>query len=208
MKTIILGIQEYTLPFADLLPDLLPDDYAKLKMDIAERGVIVPVVIDELFAVIDGQHRLKIAAELGLTSVPLEIRTGLHDDEKRQLAWDLNAHRRHMTPEQRKAQEKELAKQGLSLRSIADEMGVSYETVRTDLSGLTTPVKSLTPVTGEVTEVMGKDGKKYRVTKKRTTLVSKPIRTDTDENAAVRKELEKLPIEYRSKALTLCRGVI
>jgi N6-adenosine-specific RNA methylase IME4 len=195
MNSITLGKQVYTIPFGDLLPDLSTEDYRKLKDDIAQRGVIVPVIVDEDHAVIDGQHRLKIASELGLDSVPLEIRAGLSDDEKRAMAWDLNEHRRHMTPEQRQARVEPLAKQGMSAGAIADKLNVDTSTVSRDITG----IASARPVTGAIREVVGKDGKKYRYQPK-----AKPIRTDTDQYAAQQKLLEAIPQEYRTKALGLC----
>ena len=131
---IAIGKQTYKLPYAKLLPDLSPSEYDELKADIAERGVIVPIILDEYSNVIDGQHRLKVAADLALENVPIEIRSGLSGGEKEQLAWDLNAHRRQMTPEQRKARAKQLREQGLSYGDIAEKLHSTKSTIHRDIT--------------------------------------------------------------------------
>ena len=99
--TVVVGDATFRLPFADLLPPLGDTELEALRADIAERqAVIVPIVIDEARNVIDGANRLRIAAGLGIREVPIEVRVGLSDADKQQLAEDLNLHRRHLTREQ------------------------------------------------------------------------------------------------------------
>src|SRR5262245_43243027 len=100
MKTITLGTTTYTCPFSDLLRPLTDRERADLRADIELRGVVVPVVVDEQLAVLDGHNRLEIAAELGLAEVPIDIHPGLTDEEKRDLAMSLNLKRRHLTAEE------------------------------------------------------------------------------------------------------------
>lgn len=83
-----------------LLPELAADDYARLKADIAERGVLVPVEVDEHGVVLDGHHRQRIAAELGV-ECPTVTRIGLAEHEKRLHAVSLNLARRHLTDAQK-----------------------------------------------------------------------------------------------------------
>lgn len=83
-----------------LLPDLPADDYARLKADIAQRGVLVPVELDEHGNVLDGHHRVKIADELGI-EYPTVTRIGLAEHEKRLHAVSLNLARRHLTDAQK-----------------------------------------------------------------------------------------------------------
>lgn len=83
-----------------LLPELAADDYARLKADIAERGVLVPVEVDEHGVVLDGHHRKRIAAELGV-ECPTVTRIGLAEHEKRLHAVSLNLARRHLTDAQK-----------------------------------------------------------------------------------------------------------
>ncbi len=98
--TVTVGGITYRLPFADLLPALSDDDLDALRGDIRERGIVVPIVIDEHHNVIDGANRLRIAAELGIRNLRADIRPGLSDAEKEELAEDLNLHRRHLSREQ------------------------------------------------------------------------------------------------------------
>jgi ParB-like chromosome segregation protein Spo0J len=51
-------------------PDLSPDEYQELKADIAARGVQIAIEYDEDGNVLDGRHRLKACAELGITDFP------------------------------------------------------------------------------------------------------------------------------------------
>ena len=101
IPTVLVGKEVYYLPYADLLPPLGNTELEALRSDIARRRcVLVAVVIDDARNVIDGANRVRIAAELGITEVPVEIRAGLTEAEKRELAEDLNLHRRHLTRQQ------------------------------------------------------------------------------------------------------------
>ena len=130
--TVVVEGVIYRLPFADLLPPLGETELEALRADIAERqAVIVPIVIDEARNVIDGANRLRIAAGLGIRKVPVEIRVGLSDADKQQLAEDLNLHRRHLTREQmRLFVERRLVRTPeQSNNKIAAEFGVDDKTV-------------------------------------------------------------------------------
>jgi ParB-like chromosome segregation protein Spo0J len=83
-----------------LLPELPPEQFAALKADIAERGVIVPVIVDEFGDIIDGHNRARACRELGKNDYPVEVRAGLSEEEKRALSRKLNALRRHLTRDQ------------------------------------------------------------------------------------------------------------
>ncbi len=88
-----------TAPY-QLLPNLAPDDFRRLKESIIEHGVQVPVIVDEDDNILDGHHRAMIADSLGL-DCPREVRTGLNDAQKRILAAELNIARRHLTDAQK-----------------------------------------------------------------------------------------------------------
>ncbi|MEX3562147.1 ParB N-terminal domain-containing protein [Corynebacterium phoceense] len=85
-----------------VMPPLSADEYQDLFEDIKENGVLVPILVDEDEVVIDGHHRSKIAAELGIPC-PEEIITGKSEAEKRGMAFGLNLKRRHLNREQRRA---------------------------------------------------------------------------------------------------------
>ena len=84
-----------------VMPPLSEEEYAALRADIAERGVIVPVVVDQDGNVIDGHHRWRIAAELGI-DCPTEVRQVASDEEAREVALMLNLARRHLSREQKR----------------------------------------------------------------------------------------------------------
>lgn len=139
-------------------PPLSSQEYAALRDDVAERGILVPVEVDEHGAVLDGHHRVAIAAELGLTQYPRVVRVGLSEPEKLRHAAALNLHRRHLTRAERALRARELSAEGWSARRIAEALGTSEPTVRRDLTG----------ASGEQTAerwVQGRDGKRYRATR-------------------------------------------
>jgi N6-adenosine-specific RNA methylase IME4 len=78
-----------------LFPALRPDEYDALKADIAERGVLVPVEIDQDGQMLDGHHRLKIAGELGIEA-PTVQREFTDDDARMAHVIALNLKRRHL----------------------------------------------------------------------------------------------------------------
>ncbi len=62
------------------MPDLSPEEYDELKKDIAERGVMVPVELDEHHNILDGHHRVRICQELGIKDYPKIIRAGMTEE--------------------------------------------------------------------------------------------------------------------------------
>lgn len=146
--------------FTVLVPALSDTQFAALKADIAERGVLVPLVEDEFGAMIDGGHRLRAVEELRAEGVDVEeprreIRQGLTDAEKRSMARAINLARRHMTQDQIRALiEQQLAETPQkSSREIAAELKVSPTTVA-DVRSKCAPVQS-----GHLNT--GSDGKSY-----------------------------------------------
>ncbi|HEV8063541.1 MAG TPA: ParB N-terminal domain-containing protein, partial [Acidimicrobiales bacterium] len=80
-----------------VLADL--DDIAAsaLRDDIAKRGVLVPIEVDEKGNVLDGHHRKRFADELGLPC-PEIVRLGLDEAHKVEHALRMNLLRRHLGP--------------------------------------------------------------------------------------------------------------
>lgn len=85
-----------------LLPALSAEEHAALRADIEAYGIRVPVDVDENGQVLDGHHRKQIAASLGI-HCPTRVVAGLTEEEKRHHALAVNAHRRMLTREQRRA---------------------------------------------------------------------------------------------------------
>lgn len=116
-----------------VMPDLTAEEYSELKADIAQRGVMVPVEMDEQGNVLDGHHRLRACEELGISEYPKVIRAGLTEEGKRAHARKLNMARRHLTQEQRRelirGQLRETPE--ISDRQMASALNVSPTTVGT-----------------------------------------------------------------------------
>lgn len=84
-----------------VMPPLSMEEYNSLHDSIEQSGIQVPIVVDETGTVIDGHHRKKIAAELGV-ECPRSTKAGLDATAKRTLALSLNLDRRHLNREQRR----------------------------------------------------------------------------------------------------------
>jgi len=141
-----------------LLPDLSGEQFAALKADVALRGVLVPIEVDEKGAVLDGHHRLRAWQELRKEGVrvpqyPRVIRRFPDEDAKIAHALRLNLSRRHLTRRQRADVAGTLRQRGWSHRRVADLLGVSHATVARDLAGGT----NVPPA-----HIDGADGKRYR----------------------------------------------
>ncbi|MBF0093942.1 MAG: ParB N-terminal domain-containing protein [Alphaproteobacteria bacterium] len=138
---ISVGGTEFRLAYTETLPPLDAEDLAMLRGDIKRRGaVVVPIIIDEHRNVIDGANRLRIAAEFGIKEVPVEVRVGLSEAEKMDLAEDLNTHRRHLNRDQIRVVVAQKLKRCFekSNRQIASEAEVDHKTVgavRRELEG-------------------------------------------------------------------------
>lgn len=138
-----------------LLPGLGDDEYISLKNDIAARGVMVPVELDEHGAILDGHHRMRACRELGITEVPVVVRRGWDDEAKVAHVLGLNLHRRHLDAAQRATLVATLRARGTSLRAIAKQIGVGLATVHRAVAG----VPSGTPEAPA--RIVGTDGKAY-----------------------------------------------
>jgi hypothetical protein len=83
-------------PF-QLLPPLTDEERAALKADIAARGVMVAIELDENGNILDGHHRKAIAEELGI-EFPSVVRTGMDEAAKREHVLKINLLRRQLGP--------------------------------------------------------------------------------------------------------------
>lgn len=122
-----------------VMPDLTPIEYEALKADIAERGVLVPVEVDENGDVLDGHHRIRAWHELrsegvNLPNYPKMVRAGMTEEQKRNHARSLNVLRRHLSKEQRDEVMRAMRADGATIQKIADTVGVGVGTVHRALS--------------------------------------------------------------------------
>jgi ParB-like chromosome segregation protein Spo0J len=152
------------------MPPLTDEEYQALKDDIAERGVIIPIEIDEDGNILDGHHRLKAWDELNsngatLPDYPRVVRGGLTEEQKRNHVRALNIIRRQLNKEQRQQIWAEMRKDGATYREIAEATGVDRSTVSKSLgeNSQTHTDESY----NQPSHVIGKDGKIYPPKKKR-----------------------------------------
>ena len=87
-------------PKYQVLPDMTPEQFKALKKDIAERGVITPIDLDENGVILDGHHRIRACKELGITDYPTIVRLKLSENDKRIFARKSNMMRRHLNRQQ------------------------------------------------------------------------------------------------------------
>lgn len=147
-----------------LLPELPPEQFEALKADIAERGVVVPVVVDEFGAILDGHNRARACRELGINDYPVEVRSGLSEEEKRVFARKLNVLRRHLSRDQVRDLIVEQLKEtpAWANNRIAGTLGVDDKTVATVRTGL-----EATSEIPKLDKLVGADGKERPVKRPR-----------------------------------------
>lgn len=112
-----------------ILPPLSDEEYEALKADIAARGVLVPVEVDEEGNTLDGHHRLRACEELGIRDYPRMRREGMTEQEKTEHLLKLNLARRQLTKEQLKELAEKLWREGWSQEDIGKALGVDHWTV-------------------------------------------------------------------------------
>jgi site-specific DNA-methyltransferase (adenine-specific) len=146
-----------------LLPPLTESEYAALKADIAEHGILVAPVVDaETGEVLDGHHRVKAWSELRAAGVrvpdyPRDVRRFGSDEDRIGFLLAANLFRRHLDHKQRAAVVTRLRERGWSLRRVSEALGVHHETVRRDLEGVA-------DATGDASKsaiIVGRDQKTY-----------------------------------------------
>jgi ParB-like chromosome segregation protein Spo0J len=143
-----------------LLPALPPEQFEALKADIAERGVVVPVLVDEFGAIIDGHNRARACRELGINDYPVQVQSGLSEEEKRALSRKLNALRRHLNRDQVRALIADQLREtpSWSNNRIAGGLGVDDKTVAAVRAGL-----EATSEVPKLKKLVGADGKERPV---------------------------------------------
>ena len=144
----MIGDHKFKLPFLDLIP-FDGDQLQRLHDSISAAGKVnVPIICwrqkhtSGEDTVVDGAHRVLIAAKLGLKI--RVIKHSFDNDEEAQSACEIfNYERRHLTSDQlrdlRLARIDRIAAArdaGESLRSIADKEGISKTQVERDILGV------------------------------------------------------------------------
>jgi DNA modification methylase len=139
-----------------LLPPLTQIELDNLENSIIEKGVLVPIIVDENGEIIDGHHRKMICDKHNI-ECPKIVRSNLTEQEKRSEARSLNVARRHLNTEQKRiviAGEISDSPND-SNNSIAKRLGVSDVTV----------AKIREKIGLKSEKVIGSDGKLYKSSK-------------------------------------------
>lgn len=162
-----------------LMPSLTAEEYNELRDDIAANGVTVPIITTEGGEIIDGHHRARIARALGVPCPEQQV-SGYSEAELRDMAFRLNAHRRHLSREQRRELIVQSVKTDpeLSNRQHAERTGVDHKTVA--------PVRAQLENRGEIPHVSERrdsTGRQQPASKPtpRTPSVPEPIDRNTGE---------------------------
>jgi ParB-like chromosome segregation protein Spo0J len=145
-------------PF-QMFADLSPDEFSKLKDDIAERGVQVAVELTPEGEILDGHQRVRACKELKVRNYPRRIVSGLDDTGKRHHAIRANCLRRQLTRQQRRDVIADELRRNprQSNRRLAELVGVDKNTAQS--------VRDELIAGGEIHHLDvrdGKDGKTYR----------------------------------------------
>lgn len=85
---------------AGLVPSMCAAETGALRVDVARRGIVTPLAITKDGVVLDGRHRLQIALELELESVPARL---VAPDDEVDFMLSAALQRRQLTPSQRAA---------------------------------------------------------------------------------------------------------
>lgn len=130
----------FTFPYANLFRDHTAEESADLEESVKEHGIEHPIHINKRDEVIDGRHRLLLAAKLclPLSSVPLKVVNKDRAAEER-MAVQLNEARRNDDRRQitlnrleRATRIQNLAKAGMTLRDIAEVEDISISQAHRD----------------------------------------------------------------------------
>lgn len=166
-------------PAADRYPMMLRDRLEELAHDIADNGQREPIWVDVDGNLIDGRNRLQACGIAGIEPT-FAIYEG---DDIEAFIISKNEHRRDLAPAERarirQRRVQELARQGMSARAIAAEVGVSHTTVEKDMQVATElppdPDEDSAALIAAMEEarepaperVTGRDGKSYPAKKKK-----------------------------------------
>lgn len=114
------------------LPDLPPEEFAALKQDIAVNRLHSPIDQDELGNTLDGHQRMRALQELGIKKYPVNVISGLTEQQKWEYAVTVNVLRRHLSSKAKR----ELIRQELRRTPkrnnnwLAEMIGVDSKTVK------------------------------------------------------------------------------
>lgn len=189
VKTIMVGERRYKLPFADLIPFEEEQD-ASLGKAIEEAGrILVPVLCwkerktASEDTIVDGAHRAKHAARLGLASLPKIYESFDSEDDAKARCEELNLERRHLTTAQQKElrakrieRVAEMRRKGESTRAIAAAENISHTQVQRDIKEATGTGVPVEPETGKITGLDDKQKPAHAILCKRCKRIGSPVK--------------------------------
>jgi hypothetical protein len=158
------------------MPDLSPEVCAALKVDIFANGVQIPVDVDEHDNILDGFHRWQICEELGI-ECPKRVLTGLTEAQKREHAYRMNLHRRHLSKTQKIDIAGKLWQEAWVQDDIAKALGCSQPTASRWIDQFIQTHKPTQPVPPR----RSKNGKPYPARRASKSAKRQPEGTDTAE---------------------------
>jgi len=142
VPVIKFGNREFRLPLCRLIPQTV--SLEALRDSIESNGIQVPILVDEQTdIVVDGMTRLYIAYELGLDPSAVPIDEKAFDDEERwQIAIEMNANRRQLSPSMRRdlidqiVERKDWEHPTQHVTELSRLLGTSKSTISRDLDKL------------------------------------------------------------------------
>ena len=152
-----------------VMPSMPPEQFEALKADIAERGVLVPIDVDEDGHILDGHHRYRACTELGIADFPTIVRPGLTEEERRIFARKSNMLRRHLSRKQVRHLIAEQLKDTPSWANnrIGQVLGTDSKTVKAVRESL-----ERTSEIPKLDKLVGADGKTRPIKQKRPVAVT------------------------------------
>lgn len=168
-----------------MLPSMPPEQFDALKADIAERGVLTPIDIDEDGHILDGHHRYRVCTELGLTDFPTIVRPGMSEEDRRAFARKANMLRRHLSREQVRHLIAEQLKEtpNWANNRIGQQLGVDSKTVSAVRKKLET-----TSEIPKLDKLIGADGKERPVKQKKPPAI---MASNADELQRILKRIDE-----------------
>ncbi|MBM7634937.1 ParB/RepB/Spo0J family partition protein [Geomicrobium sediminis] len=124
-----VSIDALTTAHYQVWSDMPSETFAKLKEDIAQHGIIYPIIVDENYVILDGHHRYKASQEVGLTELLVKLYFDLTEDEKLEIAHKMNTTTRELSRKEKIERARKLRSENRSYRQIAQWLGVGKSTV-------------------------------------------------------------------------------
>jgi hypothetical protein len=86
----------------DEFKSLIPynNQYDELKKSVKENGFLFPIIVNKNKEVIDGYTRLRVARELGISKIPVEVYETSGREEELEMILNLNIRRRQLTKDE------------------------------------------------------------------------------------------------------------